>query len=29
MLIDKYKMPYFATSAKTGNNVEEIFYKIA
>lgn len=28
-LIDKYKMPYYCISAKTGNNIEELFYKIA
>jgi GTPase SAR1 family protein len=28
-LIEKYKMPYYCVSAKTGSNIEELFYKIA
>lgn len=28
-LIDKHKMPYYCISAKTGHNVEELFYKVA
>jgi selenocysteine-specific translation elongation factor len=28
-LIEKYKMPYYAISAKTGQGIDELFYKIA
>lgn len=28
-LIEKYKMPYYCISAKTGENIDELFYKIA
>lgn len=27
-LIDKYQLPYYCISAKTGSNLEDLFYKI-
>jgi GTPase SAR1 family protein len=28
-LIEKYKMPYYSISAKTGENIDQLFFKIA
>ena len=28
-LINKHQMPYYAVSAKTGSNLDGLFYKIA
>ncbi len=28
-LIEKYQIPYYCVSARTGSNLEELFFKIA